>query len=390
MTTEELLEALTDIDGKAIQNAQKAAPRKPQLKGRRFVVLIAAVIALMAVTMTAFAAENIVSWFQGFFAKNTQEELSQGQIQYIEENEQIIAESQTQSEWTVELRSVMSDGDTAYVIIGVTAPEGVSLAQNLDGDHYTDRFYLSNGEDGEVLSCSEKLFSAEGNYSVTGAVGWKEDGDGLENTKNVVWELSVNDLGLDTEMNIPELFGDNTEWYIHIDSIVHQYENEAYKQELLNGKYSGQTDIMFTSEEAELLDIEEVLAEGPWDFSFTFTGNEMGVELLSAPVVTEANVFIKTGPEITDYEHTIDDVTVTSVVLRPLSATISFEYDGGVNFTDFEERLVFAVMKDGSQIELEDYGGGGSSAVLKAKVPIVLEEVDYILLADGTKLPMPE
>lgn len=51
---------------------------------------------------------------------------------------------------------------------------------------------------------------------------------------------------------------------------------------------------------------------------------------------------------------------------------------------------VYAVMKDGSQVELEDYGGGGRGfAVLTAKAPIVLENVDYILLADGVRIDMP-
>ena len=86
----------------------------------------------------------------------------------------------------------------------------------------------------------------------------------------------------------------------------------------------------------------------------------------------------------------MDKVTVTSFVLRPLSATIHYECDGGANFNDHKEMRVYAVMKDGSQVELEDYGGGGRGfAVLTAKAPIVLENVDYILLADGVRIDMP-
>ena len=47
-------------------------------------------------------------------------------------------------------------------------------------------------------------------------------------------------------------------------------------------------------------------------------------------------------------------------------------------------------MKDGSQVELADYGAGGRGfTVLTAKAPIIVENVDYVLLADGVKIDMP-
>ena len=158
----------------------------------------------------------------------------------------------------------------------------------------------------------------------------------------------------------------------------------------MNGKYAGQTDVMFTNEETKRLQCEEILAEGTWDFTVNFGESGEGVELLNQPISTMASIFRKTGPEIWDYEHVVDKVTVTSFVLRPLSATIHYECDGGANFNDHKEMRVYAVMKDGSQVELEDYGGGGRGfAVLTAKAPIVLENVDYILLADGVRIDMP-
>ena len=367
-------------------------------KGRRFlfrVVAVAAIISMLAVT--ASAAEYVSSWFAVHFSDNNEKPLSSGQVSYIEENEQKINETQMQDDWTVELRSTINDGDTAYIIIGVTAPDGVNLEPETEDLGYmvvtTDRFELkAKDESGHgIISCSEKLFSMEGNYSVSGATTWKEDGDGLNNTKNVVIQLTVDSLGLDTEINVPDLFGSSTEWGIHVDSIIHEYENEEYKQELLNGKYKGQTDVMFTPEESQKLHVEEVLAEGPWDFSFRFAESGEGIELLTSPVNTMASVWRKYGDSIEDYDHFLEEVTVTSFVLRPLSATIRYEdCDGGPSF-DYEDKGVYAVMKDGSQIELRDYGSGGVGfALLEAESPIVLSEVDYILMADATKLPMPE
>ena len=135
-------------------------------KGRKNLfraVVIAAIISMLVVT--ASAAEYMVSWFSGYFSDNNEMPLSSEQISYINENEQVINESQLQDEWMVELRSTMNDGDTAYIIIGVTAPKDVNLEPNLKDLGYmivsTDRFELKgNDESGYgIISCSEKLFS---------------------------------------------------------------------------------------------------------------------------------------------------------------------------------------------------------------------------------------
>ena len=65
MKPEKIITALNDIDGQFIREAREttAASRKST---RRFAVLIAAVIALMAITVTAFASEQIADWFQMF------------------------------------------------------------------------------------------------------------------------------------------------------------------------------------------------------------------------------------------------------------------------------------------------------------------------------------
>ena len=52
----------------------------------------------------------------------------------------------------------------------------------------------------------------------------------------------------------------------------------------------------------------------------------------------------------------------------------------------------YAVMKDGQKIPLINQGGNPVEryAYLEAEVPLVLSEVDHILLTDGTELPMPD
>lgn len=363
---------------------------------QRTAIIIAAVIAMMALSVTAFASELIQNWFVSFFTGKNDSALTQEQVNYIEENVQNINEVQIQDNWKVELKSAITDGDIAYIVIGVTAPEDVSLEQRIVDDSVKDWFNPGNlfpiPEEGveDVISCSAGIASVSGNYQYIQSFTTVEDGDGLPNTKNWVFSLEFCKFDAMKETTITEPFGSDMEWYIHIEDIVREYEDEAYRQELMNGKYAGQTDVMFTSEETKRLQCEEILAEGTWDFTVNFGESGEGVELLNQPITTMASIFRKIGPEIWDYEHVVDEVTVTSFVLRPLSATINYECDDGVNFTNHKEMRMYVVMNDGSKIELEDFGSGGVGfAVLTAKAPIILENVDYILLADGVKIDMP-
>lgn len=369
MKPEKILYALNDIDGQFLREARaEAAPSRRH--SRRFTVLIAAVIALMALTITAFASEEIAGWFRQYFSNQT--DLSPKQIEFIEENEQIIAESQEQEGWTIELRSAINDGTTAYIIIGITAPEDVSLEQTLVDGCYEDWYGPGNGsmkgaDKPDLVTCS-----VSGLVLQSYGFGLEEDGDGLANTKNLVIHLNPNFSWYE------DPFGSDVDWYIHIENIVYQYEDEAYRQELLSGKYAGQTDIMFTSEETKNLYAEEILAEGVWDFTVNFAQNAQGTQLLTAPVETMAWVHRRTGTGIEDMSITYEKVTITSFVLNPLSAVIECSEEN-VNFED-----MYVVMDDGSRILLNDTGSG-----IDAESPIVLDEVDYILLADGTKLMVP-
>ena len=370
--------------------------RKRKHVGRRTAVLVAAVIALMTMAVTAFASEYVQNWFATYFADKSDSELSQKQLDYIEENAQSILDSQTNNGWTVELRSAFTDGTTAYIIVGVTAPEEVSLEQTIVDGVYQEWFNPGNGglfpeEDGQdELGCSIGEASVSGNYWYQIGRTTVEDGDGLANTKNWVYTITFHKFDSKSETAVTEPFGSDIEWNIHMEDIVREYVDEGYRQELLNGKYAGQTDIMFTNEETKRLHVREVLAEGTWDFTVNFGESGEGVELLSGPLTMEASVMRRTGREITEYEFLTDDVTLTSFVLRELSAVIQYECDGSVNFTDYGTRCVYAVMKDGMQIKLEGSGGGGTGfAVLTAVSPIVLEDVDYILMADGTIIKMP-
>ena len=64
MKSEKIIYAMNDIDGEFLREARAEAASTR--RSRKYMALIAAVIALMALTVTAFAAEDIESWFKAF------------------------------------------------------------------------------------------------------------------------------------------------------------------------------------------------------------------------------------------------------------------------------------------------------------------------------------
>ena len=82
MKPEKILYAINDIDSEFLNEARAEATPKHH-SSRRFAVLIAAVIALMAIAVTAFAAEEVAGWFRRYFAGQSEASLTPGQIEFI-------------------------------------------------------------------------------------------------------------------------------------------------------------------------------------------------------------------------------------------------------------------------------------------------------------------
>ena len=81
-----------------------------------------------------------------------------------------------------------------------------------------------------------------------------------------------------------------------------------------------------------------------------------------------------------DGTDVFEDIEVTSVKLRSLSIELISE-DKFADFFSFTGASSYAVMKDGSRVEIMN------KEFVK---PIDLNQVDHILLADGTKLTVPQ
>lgn len=364
MTPMELLELLGSVRDSYVADAQTPVQTRLSLKRPLLVAAVAALMLLLVGCAVAYAS----GWFADFFAFRSGEPLSLEQIEFIQEKEQIIQETQTKGEWTVELKSAIHDGRSAYAILAVTAPREINLEPELP-------FRYSLAESLIELIDDDQNILIE---SIQG--GWQDDQDGLANTNHffIRWDTVQEEAAVSP-------FGPEVEWTIHVEHILYEGTDEEYRQELLEGKYKGQENIMFTAEETERMWIQEVVAEGPWDFSFSFSENDSGMELLSSPITVKGY----THRYSDETEFPLEDVTITSFILHSFGAVIRHQSKAVVYIGEGYGTQAHAVMTDGSQIALNSRTGEPHELEWDSSAPIVLSEVDHILLRDGTVIPMP-
>lgn len=323
-------------------------------------ILVAAALVSM-LTLTASAAAR--NWFLGYFADESETPLSTEQVEFIEENVQDINQSQTCNGYTIEVKSVLSDGQNAYILFGITAPEGVCL----------DRTVKEGYSTAAPVLWTNASFVTEEKRGYGATWNMQDDGDGLANTHNLVYLISSDSA----------VFEKGTTCEIRFEDLTAEYTNDAYAAEL-EEKYGYVPKLgELSEEESEKLYPCETLAEGEWNFTITFEKSDTQVvELIDKPVdyVLEYQIPGETVTKMTK---------VLSVKLSPIGAVCTFE--AGENAPDSIGGDIY--LKDGSSISLSGDTVGGSSDSASwgmFSVPIALENVDYVQFPDGTKLPMPE
>ena len=368
-----------------------------------FRLLIAAAV-IVALSVTVFAAENIAGWFKQYFEKQTDTPLSPKQIAFIEENEQVIEDTQSHNGWSVELKSANTDGDTGYILFGVTAPEHIDLEASLgrsifDGDFITPGNNSYNNHIKQrrtLIVASNGPANKELNYFWQDHSYWEADNDGLTNTLDYMIEIRCEKMYTDRECLLEAPFGSDVTFNVRFIDFTYEYEDPQIRK-ALDEKYAGQDEYLIGGEEMQGLHKSEMLVEGEWEFNISFGADDIDmIELISEPITVEARVNRKTdnGTMFYDVTERLEQVKLTSFRLTTFGAQLMFEEDEDMvgvsiewqNAHGYDDRDVYVVMKDGSQIALHTDGVG---TVLTAESPIVLDEIDHILLADGTKIDMP-
>ena len=357
MTSLELLELLNNVKDSYVVDARTPAKKVRTL---RRPLLIAALITLTLLLVGCTVA-YVNGWFTDFFSARSQDPLSPEQVEFIQEHEQIIAETQTKNGWTVELKSAICDGETGYMLFSVTAPDDIDL-EGYHGQKYgEDRIMPGNNtpylpKRRALVVVSTGFADEEKNFiwqSGGGKGGWQEDHDGMQNTMDYLIGMRPEKLYPNREMLLEDPFGPDVEFTVRFDGFALEYENPEIRKKI-DEKYAGMTDYMVEDEDLIGLYNAQLLVDEIWEFSVTFDNEHSNsVELITEPVMTWALVTWKLDDEPTFYKtgSGLEAVKITSFVLNPFGATVTYDFEEPVigafieyqSMFGYADRLICAV-----------------------------------------------
>lgn len=393
MTGQNLLIGLSYIDRKYIEESeQDFSEKKAKHLSAKKLWLIAAVIAL-ALLLVGCTVAYVNGWFQQIFSSRSETPLSSDQIQYIQNNEQIVGQSQTINDWTVELKSTICDGSTGYLVFQITAPNDVNLEQYLNPPTVDDKRlsmgnYSANNKAGYSYAiASIGTVDTEQNYWYLDSGDWITDQDGQPNTVLFCMIIRCEKIDPSKPLLLEDPFGKDVSFRIRLMGITLEYTNLELQKEI-EEKYAGQ-DYIVDGEEAAGLFCSDILTDEEWYFDVTFAPDNQFVELITMPVSTQAKVWRYADEKQWEVKDSLEEVQISSFRITPFGATVSYipKPDAVGISSKLGEDGIYAIMKDGSRVKLDFTGN--SDAVLQAETPIVLSQLDYILLEDGTKLLAP-
>ena len=240
--------------------------------------------------------------------------------------------------YSVSLKSVETDGYTATITLGITAPEGTVLIDPGIPDYTISPGNWARGFFEPLTEVDSIGASRNG--------GCVEDGDGLANTVDYVMEASSKTK--DGSM----AFGPDDVWRIYFEDICGSWwDSEKLQQE------------------------EPLIAEGTWVIDVSFEHCDFReIELLSEPITAKAC----TGWKL-DGTDVFEELEITSIKLRSHSIDILCENESA-DFLCFTGQFSYVVMKDGSTLEI-------TSGNFHETVD--LDRVAGIRLADETYIPVP-
>ena len=350
MTKHDLLDVIGQAQDRYILSAirtRKQAAASAPAKTRptrgilRKILIAAAILSLMI--MTAYAAKYVGQLFFTYFQQERSAQLSDGQIDYIENNLQpSVAQpvvTEAGDDYSVSVGSALTDGKIAYITVDIQAPEGVSL-EGGDIRFLENPLLIPEPAEGLVLAPDGSSPDAMCDYATV------DDGDGLANTASLVFKVIPS---VENENIMP--FDGSIHWTMHAE----EFEKSVFDTEKMDFEYTP-------------------LAEGVWEFDLTFQNiDTRKVEFVAEPIPVITSNLIR--------DEYIHENQITSFTLSGLSYEMKLkqpEIDGEIQ----DVGDVAIVMKDGSQCTLLRLSAHPGSMA----APIILDEVDYILLSNGVKL----
>lgn len=315
--------------------AQSSQEKKMKYSSSKQAWMIAAIITLLFLMAgCTYAALTGAQWFQYFFLGRKGSPLSQGQINYINQNTNEIGQSITVNGYTVTVESAIAEPRTAYIKLRLEAPSSFTKEYIYFEPRWTS-------EDHQFM---EKFFFKKGN-SPTEHSPFRADfqyDDPVDNTISILVRL---DLTQNQDAPPIEV---GTPYILHLTDLTENDWGEPIV----------------------------VTVEGEWDFEIVFDHlNDTSVELISQPIAVSANSVC---------------LNLTSLRLGTMSMEASFE---SVDPADnrYMACLAFSTitLKDGTTVSIHPVSfDPNGKAGLSLDSPIDLIEVAYIELRDGTQISM--
>lgn len=256
--------------------------------------LTAAIIAL-TLLLVGCAVAYANGWFTDLFAARSEAPLTDGQVAFIQENEHVIMETQSTNEWNVELKSTMTDGNTGYILFGITAPSDIDLEayfENRKADYeapyITPGNYSMRAGHRAIVIASTGFSDEELNFYWQENGYWEADNDRIPNTLNYIVELRCEKLYPNKEILLKEPFGCDITFEARFFDFTLEYEDQEVR-ESVEAKLAEQGDSLIGGEELQGLHKSEELVDGEWIFDVTFTDTRVEtLQLIDQPITVDA------------------------------------------------------------------------------------------------------
>lgn len=341
MMNEKILLAIGGIDDAVIRDAKEKTGLQRSTRPiplRRLVSILVAAVMILVFAGTVVAVSIYgADWFKAFFAEQSGGPLNTDQEEYIENNTDIVGVTDEQGGYLVTVESAIYDGKMAIIKLKVTAPEDVALDQ---------KYYH--------FQMPGLMVDGQGGRKYAGSIGMQqtEDTDDLTNTVDILIKARItNDV----------VFYTDAQWQLKLYNFAH----------------GGTTPETYS----------KIVQSGVWQFDLEFDIRDGMRELVAEPVDAWG---------LYDMRYTMDvPIRVTSLRLSALSMEVVYEYPDPENHLGALDMWdVRVVMKDGSEVQA--WMASGQYEVLAdigriffdMTAPIEVEDVAYVLLYNGVKIPM--
>ena len=392
MTSFQLFKELTGVDPELLESIEGRDVRNRTGLPVKKIFLIAAVVAL-TLLLVGCAVAYANGWLQMVFTARSEQPLSGEQIEYIQNNEQTMEQTQTMDDWTIDLKSTISDGQTSYLVFRITAPESMDLEQYLHSPTQGNKrlsmgnYSASRKAGYSYVVASIGTVDPQKNYCYNEHGTWHSDGDGKANTILFFLTISCEKLDSSKPMLLEDPFGKDISFRIRLMGLTLEYENTALAQEI-DKKYAGQ-EYLIDGQEAAGLFLSDILTDEEWNFDVTFTPDNQFIELINQPISVQTKVLRYADEKQWDTTESQEEMQITSFRVTPFGARITYAPNPGAaafspTLSEDAGHGIYAIMKDGSRIKLN--AAGMEPTALTAESPIILSQLDYVLLEDGTKL----